>query len=159
MKNLLLASAIALFGAVNAQTTGNFKLGAHVGLPVGDAADGYSLLVGADLAYMWPIAPTFNLGIASGYSAWIGKNDYDTGNMIPIAAAAEYKFSPEFSLGVDLGYGVIFATGESVNGFYYQPKAAYHFGPSEVYVGYVGLTKSDLTFSAINLGYAYTFGK
>ena len=36
MKKLILVGAIALFGAVNAQTTGGFKLGAHVGLPTGE---------------------------------------------------------------------------------------------------------------------------
>lgn len=33
MKKMFLVGALALFGAVNAQETGNFKLGAHVGIP------------------------------------------------------------------------------------------------------------------------------
>lgn len=163
MKKVLLLGAIALFGAVNAQSAGNFKLGAHIGLPVGDAADGYSFVAGADVAYMWPVAAEFNLGVASGYNAWFGKTlmgyKIPTLSMIPLAAAAEYKFSPQFSLGVDLGYGFIFADGDSDGGFYYQPKVAYHFGPGEVYLGYVGLTKNGFTYSSINLGYAYSFGK
>ncbi|MGA9213007.1 hypothetical protein [Kaistella sp.] len=159
MKKVLLVGAIALFGAVNAQTAGNFKLGAHVGLPVGDASSSTSVLLGIDAAYMWPVAAEFNLGVATGYSAWIGKSGHNTDSMIPIAAAAEYKLSPQFSLGVDLGYGLLFASGTSDGGFYFQPKAAYHFGPSEVYVGYLGLSRNGYTASAINLGYAYSFGK
>ncbi|QBO59449.1 hypothetical protein [Chryseobacterium salivictor] len=159
MKKVLLVGAIALFGAVNAQTAGNFKLGAHIGLPVGDSSSSSSVLIGADAAYLWPVASEFNLGLATGYSAWIGKSGYDTLSMIPLAAAAEYKISPQFSLGVDLGYGFLFSNGDSTGGFYFQPKAAYHFGPSEVYVGYLGVSKTGYNAGAINLGYAYSFGQ
>lgn len=159
MKKLILVGAIALCGIVNAQSGAGFKLGAHVGLPVGDAATGTSVVLGVDAAYMFPVAAEFNLGIATGYSSWLGKNGAGSVSMVPLAAAAEYKVSPQFSLGVDLGYGFLFASGTSTGGFYYQPKAAYHFGPSEVYVGYMGVSKDGNSASAINLGYAYSFGK
>lgn len=155
MKKLILAAAIAVFGLSNAQ----FKLGAHVGLPVGDASNGSSFALGVDAAYMWPVASEFNLGIASGYSAWLGKNGAGTLSSVPVAVSAEYKFTPEFSLGVDLGYAFMFASGFSDGGFYYQPKVAYHFGPSEVNLGYVGISKNGFTTSSVNVGYAYTFGK
>ena len=170
MKKVLLVGAIALFGAVNAQT-GNFKLGAHVGLPVGDASDAHSVLLGADVAYMWPVAPSFSLGLASGYSVWIGKSvtntifgqtitfDVPNVSMVPVAAAAQYKVSPQFSLGVDLGYAFLFTSDDSDGGFYYQPKVAYHFGPSEVNLGYRGVSKDGNSANAVTLGYAYTFMK
>ena len=151
---------------MNAQT--GFKLGAHVGLPVGDAGDAYGLLVGADVSYMFPVAESINLGVASGYSSWIEKTidaaglgsfDVPSVSMVPIAAAAQYKISPMFSLGVDLGYGFLFGGGSSDGGFYFQPKAAYHFGLSEVNLGYMGVSKNGSTISSINLGYAYSFGK
>ena len=41
MKKIFLMGAFALFGAMNAQSTG-FKLGAHVGLPTGDANTFYN---------------------------------------------------------------------------------------------------------------------
>lgn len=157
MKKLLLVGAVALFGTVSAQT--GFKLGAHVGLPVGDVTTGTSALIGVDAAYMWPVAAEFNFGVATGYSSWLGKSGYDSVSMVPLAVAGQYKFSPQVSLGVDLGYAFLFANGVSDGGFYFQPKVAYHFGPSEVYVGYLGVTQSGSTASAINLGYAYSFGK
>jgi len=170
MKKLILTAAIAVFGLSNAQS--GFSLGAHVGLPVGDASDAYSFTAGVDGAYRWPIAAEFNLGIATGYSAWFGKTvsydygfgisgdfKYKTMSMVPIAASAQYLFTPQFSLGVDLGYGLLFADGDSDGGFYFQPKAAYHFGTSQVNLGYSGVSKNGFTYSAINLGYAYTFGK
>ncbi|WP_374446186.1 hypothetical protein [Epilithonimonas sp.] len=159
-----------MFGLSNAQS--GFSLGAHVGLPTGDASDGYSFVLGVDGAYRWPVAAEFNLGLATGYSAWLGKTvkyDYGFGmsgevkvetlSMVPLAASAQYMLTPQFSLGVDLGYGFLFASGESDGGFYYQPKAAYHFGPSQVNLAYAGVSKNGATISSINLGYAYTFGK
>ena len=160
MKKLILGIAIASFGLFNAQS-GNFKLGAHIGLPVSDAADVFSFYPGIDVAYLWPVSTNFNLGLTTGYTAWMVKSEFDSDpyNVIPIAATADYKIAPQFSLGLDLGYGIIFVDGFSDGGFYFQPKAAYHFGPNQVYLGFVGLTREDYVNSAINLGYAYTFGK
>lgn len=54
MKKLMLVGALALFSAVNAQS--GFKLGANVGLPVGDIADVTSFTIGVDGSYLWPVA-------------------------------------------------------------------------------------------------------
>lgn len=166
MKKLMLLGAFALFGAMNVNAQTGFKLGAHAGLPLGDAGDAYSFTAGVDLSYMWAVGEGFNLGVATGYSAWFGKSydipgygsfKPDTLGLIPVAASAQYNFTPEFSLGVDLGYG-IFTNEGADGGFYYQPKAAYHFGPSEVNLAYQGVS-NDGSISAITLGYAYSFGK
>lgn len=157
MKKLLLLGAFALFGSMNAQS--GFKLGAHVGLPLGDAADVYSFTLGADAAYMWPVADNFSAGIATGYSAWLGKTvagyKFDTLSMVPVAATASYRIAENFSLGADLGYGFLFASGSNDGGFYYQPKVAYTFGNGEVSLGYQGVSKSGSSISALNLGYSY----
>jgi len=165
MKKIFLVGAIALCGALSAQT--GFKLGAHVGIPVGDAGDVYSFTGGVDAAYMWPVAAEFNLGVATGAQMWFGKDievpgfgtiKAENSTMIPIAASGQYRVSPEFSLGVDLGYA--FFTEEGADGgFYYAPKAAYHFGPSEVNLSYRGVSANGGSISSINLGYAYSFGK
>ena len=162
MKKLFLVGALALFSAVSAQA--GFKLGANVGLPVGDLGDGYSFTVGADAAYMWPVAAEFNVGVASGFQTYFLKSEWkDAGyknvNLVPIAASAQYMATPQFSLGVDLGYGFTFSDGESDGGFYYAPKAAYHFGPSQVNLSYRGVSQDGSSANSINLGYAYTFGK
>ncbi|WP_300671918.1 outer membrane beta-barrel protein [Soonwooa sp.] len=165
MKKLFLVGALALFGAMNAQS--GFKLGANIGLPVGDASNTSSFTAGVDASYLWPIATDFNLGLASGYNIYFGK-DVDTGygtikmpnlNIVPIAASGQYRFTPEFSLTVDLGYAFAFADGNSDGGFYYAPKAAYHFGPSEVNLSYRGISQNGGNGGSVNLGYAYSFGK
>ena len=165
MKKLFLVGALALFGAMNAQS--GFKLGANLGLPVGDASDYSSFTAGIDASYLWPVAADFNLGVATGAQMWFGKTvDYpgygsvkvDNSLTIPIAASGQYRFTPEFSLAVDLGYA--FATEDGAEGgFYYAPKAAYHFGPSEVNLSYRGISQNGGTVGSVNLGYAYSFGK
>ena len=160
MKKLILAAAFAVLGvtAVNAQA--GFKLGANIGIPVGDISDWYGFTVGADASYLWPVASEFNVGLATGFNSYFLKSDYEGENLnlIPIAASAQYRVSPEFSLGVDLGYGVFTNEGAD-GGFYYAPKAAYHFGPSEVNLSYRGVSVDGGNVSSINLGYAYSFGK
>lgn len=163
MKKLFLVGALALFGAMNAQT-GHFNLGAHLGMPTGDVADATNFVLGVDAAYMFPVADKFELGITSGYSAFLGKKvdgyKVPTLSLIPVAASAAYKVSPEFSIGADLGYGFLSWDGESDGGFYYQPKLAYSFQDvHSVWLGYQGVSKNGVTFSSVNLGYTYTFGK
>ncbi len=169
MKKLLLLGAFAVFSAVNAQA--GFKLGAHIGLPTGDSSSAYSFTAGVDASYLWPVAQDLNIGLATGYNAYFGKSidvdflgysttyDVPTLSLVPVAASAQYLFTPQFSLGVDLGYGFLFQDGENDGGFYYQPKAAYHFGPSQVFLSYAGVSKDGATLSSVNLGYAYSFGK
>ena len=161
MKKLMLIGALALFGSMSAQA--GFKLGAHVGLPVGDASDVSSFVAGVDASYLFPVSAEVNLGITSGYNIFFGKDvhgyKFDNLNLVPIAGTLQYRATPEFSISADLGYGFLFADGESDGGFYYQPKVAYHFGPSEDNLGYMGVSKNGYSYSSINLGYAYSFGK
>lgn len=166
MKKLLMIGAIALMGTFAQAQTG-FKLGAHVGLPTGDASDGYSLNVGVDASYMFPVGETFNLGVTSGYTAFLGKDiniigfgsyKVPTLSLVPLAGTAEYKVTPEFSIMADLGYGFLFADGESDGGFYYQPKVAYTLQEKhELSLGYQGVSMDGFNYSSINLGYAYKF--
>lgn len=129
MKKLIMIAAMAVFGLSSAQE--GFKLGAHIGVPVADAGDASSFNLGLDAAYMWNVAPSFDLGIASGYTHFIGKSNngykFDDFGFIPIAASGKYRFSGSpVSLGLDLGYGI--STNDDVDGgLYYQPKVAYNF--------------------------------
>ncbi|RQP14201.1 MAG: hypothetical protein EAS48_02125, partial [Chryseobacterium sp.] len=78
MKKNLLTGVLALFGAValSAQTTGNFKLGAHIGPVTGDADVVLGMNIGLDAAYVWTVAPNFDLGIASGVSFYTVKSKF-----------------------------------------------------------------------------------
>lgn len=172
MKKLFLAGALALLGAVsvNAQT-GSFKLGAHIGLPVGDTADNMSFNLGADAAYVWNVAPNFELGVTTGYSHYLAK-DYtytdpftgrsvtvkaDGSGIVPLAATGKYNITPEFFLGTDLGYAFFTGKGADGGAFYYQPKVGYNFSNTELYLGYKGMSKDGASVSSVNLGFNYYF--
>lgn len=165
MKKLFLVGALALFGAVNAQKSGHFELGAHIGLPVGDAADYTGFNIGADAAYLWNIAQNFELGLTTGYSHYTGK-DYtvagytvksDGGGIVPLAATGRYNFTGGFTIGADLGYAFYTGEGADGGGFYYQPKIGYNVGQGNVYLGYKGVSEDGYNLNSINLGYVYKF--
>ncbi|PIE50970.1 MAG: hypothetical protein CSA38_00420 [Flavobacteriales bacterium] len=171
MKKIFLVAAIALMGAttVNAQS-GNFKVGAHIGLPVSDLITTYTFNTGVDVSYTLNVSEHFNLGITTGYSYYFGKTikisntpflEVPDLGIIPIAATGEYLFPSKIYLSTDLGYAFFTNTGANAysGAFYYQPKIGYKFGASEGYVGYKRMSKDGGALSSINLGYAFTIGK
>ena len=174
MKKLFLTGALALFGLMNAQKTEpGFRLGVNAGLPVGDFGNAYSFTAGADLAYLYPLAENFRLGVATGYSHYFGKktktdlilvtlkNEVPDVGIIPVAATAEFTLGDSnVFLGADLGYA--FFTKKDLkneNGsFYYQPKLGYSFDKRhDLYFSYKGFTRNNANAGSINLGYAYNF--
>ena len=164
MKKILLASAFALCLFMHAQSAGNLKMGAHLGLPSGNTSSLYNFYLGVDVAYMFLVSEKFNLGITTGYSFFRSKDwnsfRYGTLSLVPVAATMEYTFSEIFSFGIDLGYSFCFNCLAKSGSFYYQPKVAYHLGRNEVYVGYMGIKRENNSpINSVTLGYAYSFGE
>lgn len=169
MKKLILAGAFALLGAVtvNAQSKdGHFELGPHVGLPT---YKGATLNLGVDAAYLWNVAPSFELGAITGYSHFFGK-DYTVdipgvgtqtikakgSGIVPLAATARYNFDgSKFNIGTDLGYAFYIAEGASGGDFYYQPKVGYDLGQGNLYLGFKGM--GDANNGVVTLGYSHKF--
>lgn len=162
MKKLLLVGAFALLGsAVNAQE--GFKLGGHIGIPVADASDVSSFTLGVDASYMWNITKGLDLGVASGYSHFFGKDNFDDFGFIPVAVSGKYKFSgaPIF-VGLDLGYAISVKDGMD-GGFYAQPKFGYQMSKGELYIGYQSISnrrdfgwyRTSWTIGAVNIGYNF----
>ena len=174
MKKLFLTGALALFGLMNAQKTeSGIRLGVNAGLPVGDFGKAYSFTAGADLAYLYPLAENFRLGVATGYSHYFGKktktdlilvtlkNEVPDVGIIPVAATAEFILGDSnVFLGADLGYAFFTKKDfKNENGsFYYQPKLGYSFDKRhDLYFSYKGFTRNNANAGSINLGYAYNF--
>ncbi|TDE45856.1 hypothetical protein E0I26_03985 [Flavobacterium rhamnosiphilum] len=164
MKKIILsAAAVFAFGFANAQE-GNFKLGAHVGLPMGDFKDSYSVNLGADVAYVWNVADKFSAGVTTGYTTYLGKTigsgvgsfEVPNAGFIPLAATGQYSISDDLFLGADLGYAIYAGSGDGDGGFLYQPKFGYQTEKFEVYAGYKGISNNG-TLSSINLGFNYKF--
>lgn len=171
MKKLLLVGAVALFGAMNAQA---LKVGAHVGLPIGDFADSSSFNVGADVAFVYNVMDNLELGVTTGYSHFVGK-EYSTPSfsymgisvpgttvksdlgIVPVAATATYNLTEKFNLGADLGYA--FYVGDNVDGggMYFFPKVGYNLTENDnVFAGFKGIS-DDGTSGTVSLGYTHKF--
>lgn len=168
MKRIILSTiAVMTFGFANAQD-GHFKVGAHVGLPVGNTSDLFSVNLGADVSYLWNVADKFSAGVTTGYTTYIGK-DYTAyiGNVayemirstnqsfIPIAGTAQYSIADNFFVGADLGYAIN-VDGDIDGGFLYQPKFGFQTKKIEVYTSYKGISNNG-TLSSVNLGFNYKF--
>jgi hypothetical protein len=170
MKKIILSAvAVFAFGFANAQE-GQFKIGAHVGLPLGDIKDSHSLNLGADVAYLWKITDEFKAGVTTGYTTYLGKTEtVDLGPLgridveneaigfIPVAGTAQYSLTENLFVGADLGYAIYASSGEGDGGFLYQPKFGFQTEKIEVYAGYKGITSDGATISSINLGFNYKF--
>jgi hypothetical protein len=150
-KIIFMTAAVFAFGFVNAQD-GGFKLGAHLGLPLGDIKDVSSLNIGADVGYVWKLVDSFDAGIATGYTSYLGKDGFDAVGFVPIAATGQYNLAQNWFLGADLGYGIYVGNGSGDGGFYYQPKVGYKVNKVELYLGYKGISVSGGTFSSLNVG-------
>ncbi|RKW61110.1 MAG: hypothetical protein D8B49_06955 [Riemerella sp.] len=174
MKKLFLTGALALFGLMNAQKTeSGIRLGVNAGIPVGDFGKFTTFTAGVDLAYLYPLAENFRLGVATGYSHYFGKktktdlilvtlkNEVPDVGIIPVAATAEFTFGDSnVFLGADLGYAFFTKKDfKNENGsFYYQPKLGYSFDKRhDLYFSYKGFTRNNANAGSINLGYAYNF--
>lgn len=151
-----------LFGlGSNAQSAGQFKIGANVGLPLGDIKDATSFSAGIDAAYLWNISDKFQASATVGFQNFFLKKEWkDEGfsdfNYIPVAASGQYSIVPEFFIGADLGYVITASGGEDGGGFYYLPKVGYQQSKWEVFAGYRGVS-NDANFGAANLGFNFKF--
>ncbi|OCB77927.1 hypothetical protein [Flavobacterium crassostreae] len=166
-KIILTVAAVFAFGIANAQE-GQFKIGAHVGLPMGDIKDAFSLNVGADVAYLWEIDEQFKVGATTGYTTFLGKTSTtdlgpfgsievktDPIGFLPLAGTAQYTIAEDFFIGADLGYAIYVGKGTSDGGVYYQPKFGYQTDKFEVFAGYKGISRDGGSISSLNLGFNY----
>ncbi|WP_121666649.1 hypothetical protein [Mesonia aquimarina] len=165
MKKMLLTVAIATLGIFGAQAQEGFKLGAHVGLPMGDVEEFTTLNLGIDASYHWNVGEGFDVGIATGYTTFLGE-EFDTPlgtveaedlSYIPVAASARYSFAENWFGGVDLGYALSTDDEVSDSGFYYQPKAGYQTMKIDVFAFYKGISLDGGNASALGIGAAYKF--
>jgi len=161
MKKLLFCAVIALFGLSNVNAQSNFNAGVNLGLPIGDAADGWTFNVTLDLSYLWEVSEVFDAGLATGYSHSFGDSiDFlgesfkiDDAGFIPIAGAARFNVSDKFILGADLGYAIGVSPSDNEGGFYYAPRLQYGVSESiDIVLAYRGVSLDGGSFDVITLG-------
>jgi hypothetical protein len=156
MRKLFLVFACTLGGVLLMNAQGDFRAGAHLGIPIGDADEFTSLTIGVDASYLWTLDETFSVGVASGYGNYLGKDDFSNYSFIPLAASGRAGFSEDWFAGLDLGYAIGLEDGAD-GGFYYQPKVGWTNGMVDVFAYYQGISisDSDFTISSIGAGAAF----
>lgn len=70
------------------------KAGITAGIPVGDAGDISSFNVGLDLRGQYLFNPNFAIGVATGYTNYFGKDNFDDFGIVPLAGFLRYYFTP-----------------------------------------------------------------
>jgi len=163
MKKLFLLSIFAIFAMSSANAQGDLSAGVNLGLPIGDAGDGWTFNVTLDLNYLWEAGENFDAGVATGFShsfgdsidTGIGSFDVDDAQFIPLAGAARFSISDDFTLGADLGYAIGINDGND-GGFYYAPRAQYSLSEAlDIVLSYRGVSLDGGSFDVLNLGVAF----
>ncbi|MEP6929501.1 MAG: hypothetical protein ABI850_05790 [Flavobacterium sp.] len=154
MKKILFTAAFLFgFSLVSQAQNEGFHLGGHVGLPLSDASDFSSVNVGADANYLFGISDNFALGVATGYSAFLGKDDFDTYSFIPVAVSARANYSDSIFYAADVGYAVALDS-DTDGGLYYQGKLGWTNSTLDIFAFYKGISADSSNISSVGLGVA-----
>ena len=169
MKKLLLFITILTFAFnANAQDADSsqsdnsgegFNLGLHAGIPVGDFDEVSSFVLGLDVSYLFNVSDGFDVGIATGYINFFGKDfngfKVDDLGIIPIAASTRVALGQKVFIGIDLGYGIITNEGSAgTGGFYYYPKIGLKFGIVDIF-GYYQMTRGPIYSASVGVGASF----
>lgn len=172
MKKLILSSLFVVVGIVSANAQNGFKVGAHLGFPVGDASDYYGMNFGVEATYLYPISDVFHLGGTAGIDVFSGKEVTGTGlriknlTLLPIAISGQLDFLDQFFAAADLGYA--FSLSKNYDGgFYFQPKGGWQDDTWQTFL-FIKAISSDVdvaspyygnysTITTIGVGGAYKF--
>ena len=151
-----------LFAGAALQAQEGFNLGINFGFPTGDASDVSSFSLGIDANYLWNVAESIDVGVATGFTNAFGKKidlgefgevTIDDVQFLPIAAAGRYHITDRFRAGADLGYAVGISDGND-GGFYYRPIVAYGITEKiEANFSYTGISLDGGTWSTFVLGF------
>ena len=171
MKKLLLFITVLTFAFnANAQDADSsqsdnsgegFNLGLHVGIPVGDFDEVSSFVLGLDVSYLFNVSDGFDVGIATGYINFFGKDfngfKVDDLGIIPIAASTRVALGEEWFLGIDLGYGFITNKDADGGGFYYYPRVGMKLDFVDIFGYYQGMTKDSVNVASVGAGATFNF--
>jgi|SRR5690625_2334053 len=143
---------IVAFLATNLTMAQNtWRLGANVGLPVGEMDDVTDLQWGADLTYMYELANIVGIGAMVGYSQYITDGDFSNVQFLPVAASGRIGFPRGLFIGADLGYAFGLSDGND-GGVYYRPKLGFNLFGLGLIASYSGVSADGGSFNSVNLG-------
>lgn len=133
------------------------KAGITAGIPVGDADAISSFNLGLDLRGQYLFNPNFAIGLASGYSHFFAKDNFEDFGVIPVAGFARYYFTPSgLFIGTDLGYGFLVNVDGTEGGLYINPQIGYHNRDWNMYAFYQNtFAENDFNLQTVGVGVTY----
>lgn len=164
MKKYVLLYLLIFLSAISMKAQEGFRIGIQGGLPSGDFDEAVSLMVGADLGYMWVLGEYFDLGLATGYIHGFGDtfelnsvaSERPDVQFLPLAAAFRFWPSRYISLGGNVGQAIGLNDGND-GGFYYRPVFGYLFNQTtEVNISYTGISLDSASWNTISVGLVLT---
>ncbi|HLV38896.1 hypothetical protein [Xanthomarina sp.] len=165
MNKLFLVIVILSFSPMFAQQTDVeftpnnswLKAGLTAGIPVGDASDVSSFNLGLDLRGQYLFNPNIAVGIASGYSHFFGKDNFDDFGVVPLAGFFRYYFTPNgLFFGGDVGYGFLTNIDNNQGGLYVNPQIGYHNRDWNIYAFYQNtFAENDVDIQNVGVGVTY----
>lgn len=138
-----------------------FSIGAEAGLPVGDASDGYNLVLGGSVKLEVPTTTSTWFTLSAGYNAFFLKSEFkgygisSTSGFVPVKAGLKCYTSDFF---IEAQAGIVWST-ENGGGhaFAWSPGIGYTFNKGfEIGARYEGWT-NDGTVGQISARLAYRF--
>ena len=168
MKKIAVVLTVITFSLIGKQSKAqksseefHFAAGLNIGLPVGDAHDLSSFVLGGKLQGEYNFTQNVSGVATTGYDHYFGK-DLGGGvkvnyGVIPIIVGPRFYPSENFFVGAQLGLGVL--TGDaSGSGFAYAPQVGYNSDEFQAILAYNGVSKSGGTIAHIGLTFLYKFG-
>lgn len=166
MKKLILLCALVLTAATYAQDVDIdnvnsknswLKIGLNTGVPIGDADDTSSFALGLDLKGQLLVTPNFGIGVATGYTHFLGKDDVEDFGIVPVAGFARYYFEKTgLFIGTDVGYGFLMNVDNNEGGLYVNPQIGYHNEDWNFFAYYQNtFAENDFDIQVIGIGATY----
>lgn len=157
--------AVLIFQITDLRAQEGFKMGIQAGLPFNDFNEALSIVVGADVSYMYPLGKLVDIGPSVGYihgfaetfQSNIVRADLEPVQFVPLSAGLRFWTSNDFSFGGNAGWALGINEGND-GGMYYRPMIAYLMSSSvEVNFSYTGIELENATWSTLTLGLVYNF--
>ena len=160
MKTILLTCVTVVFTTLISSAQSGWSFGANGAVPTGDTAEAAVLSVGADISYHFPVTPLLDLGLASGYGRFFGKEiessfgtlQFEDYSYIPLTASANVNATKKLFAGLQAGYAIA-TVNDTRGGFLYRVKGGYSLTDMiAFYAFYQGINSDGAELNAVGAG-------
>jgi hypothetical protein len=135
------------------------KLGANLGVPVGNASNYSALAAGVELKGQLMETRNLGIGLTTGYNHYFPKSGSKGFGTLPLGAFVRvYPESKGFFAGVDGGYSFVTEVANATGGVYVRPQLGYHNFDWNIFGFYNNIFRSDLNgrdIGTVGIGATY----